>query len=408
MEIFWRLTAYEYKKALCRKTAVMAVIIAVIICAASVCGAIIGDVYDRNGNFICTRYEDMQKDIRHARSLSGRPIDSELIMEAAEAYGKVPTDGSVSYTDTDEYELYARKYSEIYGIARTVFNTDEERFDVKSFQSLTKEQADSFYELRRAKQEDAVRKSVMSDKAKEDVLAADKNVEKPIVFKNTNGYQRFAAIMYTTAIISALASAIVFAPIFSGEYSSGADSLILSSKHGRGLLIGAKLFTVFTVSAALTLFMTALNYAECMLIFGSDGADGAIQLLFPMASYPLTMGQSAAIYSVGILAACLMSAAITAALSARVGTSFGTVIIMAAILIAPMFFNVDTRIPFVNALFDMLPSNIMAFGFMFSDTQYELFGAVIRPYVFLPVSAAAFAVLFAAAAYRVFKRRNDR
>ena len=406
MNTFWNLVSYEYKKIFKRKGAVITLILAAAVSLFSVFGTIIGYIYDSNGEPVMSRYDDMKIDREYARELSGRAIDTELIMEASEAYSKLELNSAEKYTDSEEYENYARKYSEIYSIVRSVYNTSSERFDVEDFGNMTKEQADNFYEMRRQKQEQAIMQTKMSDTAKQSILGLDSGVEKPIVFEASEGYTRFFAIMYTTGIIIAVAVAIIFAPLFSGEYTSGADSLILSSKHGKNLLVWAKLFAALTLSAGLAIILTVLTFAECMAIWGTNGAGAAIQLQVPMMSYPLNMGQCAVIYSVSVLAACIMSAALTALLSAAIKTPFGTIVIMSVVIIAPMMMNVSEDIVWLYKLFCLLPSNMMAFWCVLDSIQFDLFGLVIRPYIFTPVFAAIAAVIFGVSAYRVFGKRQ--
>ncbi len=95
--------------------------------------------------------------------------------------------------------------------------------------------------------------------------------------------------------MAGVALAILFSGIFSGEYTSGADSLILSSKHGKGLVIGAKLFVMFTVSVVLVLFLMLISFIEAMIVWGTDGADAFLEIMGNVFPYPITIGQSAAV-----------------------------------------------------------------------------------------------------------------
>ncbi|MDY2847329.1 MAG: ABC transporter permease, partial [Oscillospiraceae bacterium] len=149
-----------------------------------------------------------------------------------------------------------------------------------------------------------------------------------------------------------------------------------------------------------------LTYAECMAIWGADGAGAAIQLQMPMMSYPLNMGQCALLYSVSVFAACIMTAALTALLSAAIKTPSGTIVIMSVIIIAPMMMNVSEDIVWLYKLFCLLPSNMMAFWCTIDSIQFEIFGLVIRPYIITPVFAAIAAVIFSVSAFRVFGKRQ--
>lgn len=396
MNIFWNLVSYEYKKIFKRKGAVITLILAAAVSLFSVFGTIIGYVYDSNGEPVMSRYDDMKTDLEYARKLSGRAIDTELITEAVREYQMLDTNDS-QYVFSEKY----REYNAIYDIAHSVYGCN-----FKGFRELTQEQIEQFYEFRRQKQEQSINRTKMSDKAKQSFISTDNGVEKPIIFEASEGYSRFFAIMYTTGIIIAVAAAIIFAPLFSGEYTSGADSLILSSKHGKNLLVWAKLFVALTLSAGLAVILTVLTYTECIAIWGTDGAGAAIQLQMPMMSYPLNMGQCALLYSASVFAACIMTTALTALLSAAIKTPSGTIVIMSVIIIAPMMLNVSEDIVWLYKLFCLLPSNMMAYWYILDSIQFELFGLVIRPYIFTPVFAAIAAVIFSISAYHVFRKKQ--
>lgn len=93
MNLFFDLAGYEFKKILCRKRSVITLALVILAGAVSVFGTVIGNIYytDENGSEITvSRYEDEMVDRRYAEELSGRVIDTDLIMEAVEAYRQVP------------------------------------------------------------------------------------------------------------------------------------------------------------------------------------------------------------------------------------------------------------------------------------------------------------------------------
>ena len=406
MNLFFELTGYEFKKILCRKRTVIVLTLVILIGAVSVFGTVIGNYYytDENGNEITvSRYEDEMIDRRNGEALSGRVIDADLIMEAVEAYRQVPLNGSTHYADTTAYQNTARKYSEIYRVVRRTFDLN----GIEDFQALTREQAEQFDTVRRENREYVIENSQISDNMRaywRECL--DKSPER-LTYEYSGGYYRFVAIMYTTAITAGAAIAIMLSGIFSDEYASGADSLILSSKHGKGLVIGAKLFAAFVISAILILLLIAITYAETMAVWGSGGANANITLMGNMFPYPLTVGQSVLLYILCMTMACLLFAAITAAFSAVLKAPFNTIIIMSVLLIVPMFINVPDGAPiWVFCLENLLPTNMMAFWGALYEYQYELFGLVIPPYVFLPVFALIVSCVCSVLAYRGFKKHQ--
>lgn len=84
------------------------------------------------------------------------------------------------------------------------------------------------------------------------------------------------------------------APIFSGEYQSKCDSLILCMKYGKSKLISAKIITVWLFTTCVYWGITLIYSAVYLGLLGSDGADLPIQLKYPAVSvgYHLTMGEA--------------------------------------------------------------------------------------------------------------------
>ena len=406
MNLFFDLAGYEFKKILCRKRTVIVLTLVVLIGAVSVFGTIIGNYYytDENGNEIAvSRYEDDMIDRRYGEELSGRVIDADLIMEAVEAYKQVPLNGKMHYSDTKEYRNNARKYSEIYHIVRRSLGLS----DVEDFQNLTREQAEQFDQIRRENREYVIENSTISESMRAYWQKCLDRSPETLTYEYSGGYYRFVVIMYSTAITAGAAIAIIISGIFSEEYTSGADGLILSSKHGKGLVIGAKLFSAFVISAVLIILLIVISYAETMIIWGTNGAEGQLVLLGNMFPYNITIGQSALLYSLCALAACLLFAAITAMLSAIFKTPFNTIVIMAILLIAPMFLNIPDEAPiWVFCLENLLPTNMMAFWGAMYEYQYEIFGLIIPPYVFLSVFAAVASCVCVYFAYLAFKKHQ--
>lgn len=406
MNLFFELSGYEFKKILCRKRTIIAVTLVILISALSVFGTIIGSYYytDENGNEITvSRYEDEMIDRKNAEALSGRVIDADLIMEAVESYRQVPLNSSMHYADTAEYLNTARKYSEIYNVVRRAYGLDS----IEEFQAITREQAEQFDQKRRENREYVIENSDISDNMRAYWQKCLDKYPETLTYEYSDGYDRFVTIMYTTAIMAGAVIAIMFSGIFSEEYTSGADSLILSSRHGRGLVIGAKLFAAFVISAALIILLTAISFAEAAAVWGAGGADGALELLGDLFPYPITIGNAALIYSLCIFAAVLFFTAITALLSALFKAPFNTIVIMAIILVVPMMVSLPVEAPlWAVCIQNLIPTNMMAVWVTFGYEQYEIFGLVIPPYVFLPVFAVIASAVCAFFAYKAFRKHQ--
>jgi ABC-type transport system involved in multi-copper enzyme maturation permease subunit len=82
-------------------------------------------------------------------------------------------------------------------------------------------------------------------------------------------------------------------PIFSDEYASGLDALILSSKNGRRKITGAKIIACMLYCAAAALIFTLVNMAGYFAALGTIGFDAPIQSIYTYLASPygLTVGQ---------------------------------------------------------------------------------------------------------------------
>ncbi len=404
MKLFFQLTGYELKKILCRKRSVITLLVVILLGIFSVFGTIVGNYYfmDENGEEIAiSRYEEAMIDRRNGEALSGRVVDTDLIMEAVDAYSQVPLD-KVNYDITPEHQS-ARKYSEILEIVCETMD-----LSIDEFQQLTREQAEQFDQIRRENKEYMIENSDinMSENMKEYWRECIEKSPETLTYEYSGGYYRYVAVMYTTAFMAAAAVAIMISGIFSEEYVSGADNLILSSKHGKGLVIGAKLLAAFGIAEVLIIFLMVISYIEAMAVWGTSGADAAL-MLWNIFEYPITIGQSALFYSICTLGSMLLFTALTTFFSAAFKTPFNTIVVMAIILIVPMFIAIPDSAPlWVFQLEQLMPTNMMAFWGAMSDLQYEIFGVVIPPYVFLPVFAIIASCVCVCLSYRIFKRHQ--
>ncbi|MDE6419308.1 MAG: ABC transporter permease [Lachnospiraceae bacterium] len=405
MSLFFELVRFELKKILRRKRTVIVLALVMIVGALSVFGVLIGAYYysDEYGTEIAvSRYEEEMIERQNGEALSGRIIDADLIMEAVEAYKSVPLE-SGHYTDTSEYRDHAMKYSEIYGIVRMTFHLSS----VEEFQNLTREQAEQFDAVRRQNMEQEMMNGAGSENVRRYRQKCLDNSPAVLTYEYWGGYYRFVTVMFTTGIMAGAAIAVMISGIFSDEYTSGADSLILSSKHGKGLVIGAKLFTAFSLSAALIALLSFISLIESFIVWGANGANGALELVSGVFPYPITIGQAALFYFICMLAGCIMFAAITALFSSKLKLPFNTIVVMTALLIVPMFISIPEEAPaWVSCLTNLLPTWMFAFWGAMLEFQYEIFGLVIPPYIFLPIFALIVTCICSYFASRGFKRHQ--
>lgn len=116
-------------------------------------------------------------------------------------------------------------------------------------------------------------------------------------------------------LIPALSMPFFLDGLFAEDARCGMDALQFSARFGRRRLLFCKLFAAVTVWLPVTVVCALLALLPPVLADPHTDWDASIQLLFPQAAYPLSLGQTAAILlSAGVLLS-LSSALISLLLS---------------------------------------------------------------------------------------------
>lgn len=197
------------------------------------------------------------------------------------------------------------------------------------------------------------------------------------------------------------------APIFSGEYQSKCDSLILCMKYGKSRLVSAKIIVVWLFTTCVYWGITLIYSAVYLGLLGTDGADLPIQLKYPAVSvgYHLSMAEGT-IYAL-ILAYffTLGIAGITLLMSAVLKNAYGVIIIAFLLIIIPTFLSPDTGGYTWSRMLSLLPSKIADFSFQ-SYITYSIGKVVIKwPDMAMIVNGFG-AIIFSTFSYWIFKKHQ--
>lgn len=404
MKEFWTLVGFEYRKILGKRSVKITLLLTLFLSVFSIWGTLMGSYYIE-GEIFESNAEAMKKDRAYARELSGKRLDVELLMEAADAYRTIPEDAAV-YQSTDEYQKNARKYSSIYSLARQVYDTPTVRFGALEMGELNAAHAEKFYETRELCITEQIKNAPISENAKDVMMKYSDKIKTPWIFSYSDGYTRFMTIMATSGVMAAFVMAICLAPIFAGEYTSHTDQLLLSARYGKGKLIKAKLFTGFSMTGIITLIITVQSYFQSMLTFGFDGGNANVQIYDALFPYPLTLKQAALLQSICVFFACMCMSALTMFFSSRIKSSFGVIILSALLLIVPMLVKVSAYPLFGYLLFHLMPANMMQYDYVFSIIPYEIAGVVLPPYMMMPIAAIVICLVLIPFAYRGFQHHQ--
>ena len=197
------------------------------------------------------------------------------------------------------------------------------------------------------------------------------------------------------------------APIFSGEYQSKCDSLILCMKYGKSRLVSAKIIVVWLFTTCVYWGITLIYSAVYLGLLGTDGADLPLQLKYPAISvgYHLSTAEGT-IYAL-ILAYffTLGIAGITLLISAVLKNAYGVIIIAFLLIIIPTFLSPDTGGYTWSRMLSLLPSKIADFSFQ-SYIIYSIGKVVIKwPDMAMIVNGFG-AIIFSSFSYWIFKKHQ--
>lgn len=202
------------------------------------------------------------------------------------------------------------------------------------------------------------------------------SVLEPIEFGYAGGWQNIidcAAFL----VFPILAMCVTLAPVFSFEYQSGADAVVLATRCGRSTLIAAKIVASLVYVAAYFLLCSAVIAGFSLVFYGTDGFGASIQSIDLSSPYPITAGW-AAFSVVGLMCASALGfACLTLALSSRTRST------LAVFLVDVVLVLITGLIPaggvgILERMLAVFPLNFANFSVLFSALDSYPLG----PFVF--------------------------
>ncbi len=156
-------------------------------------------------------------------------------------------------------------------------------------------------------------------------------------------------------VIAIIAICICVSGVFSGEYQSGAASIILSSQYGKSKLVTAKILAALAYSlAAFTLFIV-VGCGIQLFSFGFGGWDLPLQVLNSIAPYHISLlgATLLAIATLYLILLGMVSAALL--LSAKMKSTVPVLVVVIFIMMLPMFLGISQTSGIWNRILELLP-----------------------------------------------------
>lgn len=369
MRHFGTLYLYELKKIGKRKMVWVTMTVIVAIAAFVGCG----DIFSSRS--IITEQEtvtmsglEYQKDKKESKlKLSGKPIDDALLAETREAYqnideisysvedfgeGNTAAHSSVAGSfdrDTAKMKELARKrkeYRAIYayvnllkGYFETIHTIDEKTLYQNRYEKINR----NWDELG------------MTQGEREYWEEKESRIDIPFVYEYADGWSELIGAIYTLSFVSGLAIAVCLANVFSEEHFRKTDQLILCSKYGKKLCYFAKLaagVTFGVVCGGINLVTTVITV---LAIYGTEGSHAIIQILFPLCSRNMTVGQTVLMMVIVYGVTSLLWSIFTMFLSEAMKNGVAVMGMMSGGLFISMILNIPDSFRILSQICELLP-----------------------------------------------------
>ncbi len=407
MRNFWTLVRYEHKKLLGKKSAWIAIGIAIVLILFANMSNLFGPTSSSYAVKEMTNYEATQYYKQLALQLSGEELDEELILEVSAAYdylieaGVYAAGDNVSdISEAKEYAEQVAPYGNVISRMGFIYGID--------LSGITEQEASEFYNLGHEKIVANVENSPFyTEEEVERILALEEGIQTPYILEYTAGYSNFFASNTTTIVMVLLLTIFLVSPIFSREQKDRTDALILTTGRGKSSLISAKIFTAVSIAVMVSGGLLLVAIGTLAAIYGFEGAQGVIQLLFPTLTYNFTVLDTAAVLVVATLFAAIFQSAICSVLSAATKNPLIPMIVGFILILAGSMGN-PSALPMVFAkLRCFLPQTMGTFwdvvGTQFS---WSIFGVTIWLYQAVCIVAVIASAALFAISYRIFKNHQ--
>ncbi|WP_010275405.1 ABC transporter permease [Paenibacillus senegalensis] len=236
-------------------------------------------------------------------------------------------------------------------------------YDYRMMRALEASDAGQFYEQHREKVRAILDMDYtygsFSEQEKAFWLDRYGQISVPFQFAYSDGWERLLRGLFTVILVIAFAVCISVAPVFASEYQSGMDAIVLTTRHGKGKAITAKIAASFLAATLLYALSISLYTAVMLICYGMTGWDASLQMILLTAPHDLTLLET---YLLGVglgYAIVLAIMSITLALSSSLKTSFATIITGALLLFVPLFLPSSKSSALWNEGLALLPAKAM-------------------------------------------------
>lgn len=348
------------------------------------------------------------------------PLTEERLQTAVENYQKILNAPNNLTQDEKaqgaqisniDYAKYVQPEGDILNLLRKAFTPSGQSFDYYSIDHIAAADAANFYSQRMVKVNEYLDTDYSygnySKADKEFFIKQNEKIETPFYYAYDDGWTNLLSNSNVMLMAIVMVITICLAPMFSMEYQTGADSILLSSKYGKGKLITAKIEAALTVTTIIYATSMALFSIITLFIYGTSGWNCNLQTLNFLAPANANLLQTYLYVLAAGYTLCLSMQGITLLLSAKMASPFPVIICTLAFFFVPSFIPYSRGSRLFNNLLNLLPAKMITSSTALGKYEvFNLFGLNITFSVLLIVIALMTAFITIPFAYRSFRKHQ--
>ena len=390
------LIKYEFLKILRRKSTIIVMIVSLIV-TAFLFGLPIIQYQTYNQEGVIKGFDGISYNKEQRKDISVLLTD-EYIAQTVQEYQQlcenpdnIGFDGTEKFLVGDSYWNFVAPRESLLRIISNTYDPPNTTTGYNNkFPDLDMTNGANFYQTRNDKIEMLLDSRNMSDEQKDYWLKMNNAVDTPFQYGYYEGWE-IIITSFELVMFALLAVCIVLAPVFSGEYQAGTDSVILSSKYGKSKLITAKIVASLLFGLLAFTLHIVIAFGLPLIAFGFEGWNLPLQIANTAIPYPYTFMQ-AALINLGVVYLILIAMiALTLFLSAKMKSPYLVLTVIVPVLYIPMFLSPNGATGAYNLTLFLLPYNATSpeigkyISYQFGSLVIDVFSARAALYVALTI-----------------------
>lgn len=278
------------------------------------------------------------------------------VQELFENPDNIGYDGNEQFLIGDAYWNGVAPREKLLNLIANVYSSPNDIWGYNNLPDLNIKDGASFYQTMGGKIQALLNNPsrALSNEQKEYWGSMADKVDTPLQYGYYEGWEVIIS-SFELLMFALLAICMVAAPVFSREYQTGTDAVLLSAKYGKTKLATAKIAATFLFGTVAFILHIIVACGLPLIAFGTDGWNLPLQIANTAIPYPFTFLQ-AVLINIGIIFLVLFAMiGFTLFLSSKMKSPYLVLIILVPILFIPLFLTPNGTAGGYNLALFLLP-----------------------------------------------------